>query len=215
MTEHDAHNMYSIKLMKMHALVFLASSCLLASVSTQAQDMFVLAKDGWSLVSVYAPKENQWAGKRLADRLERVTGAKVRVGNGTDPPKGENGLIAVGTRANNPVVKAVLEKDERVDDLGEEGYILKMGRWNDLPVLVAAGNTLAQAHQDTLGQLALPRLGKDAFGWVRFGSSHSCFPGGLANQKRAEQQKINSPGPQDQGPAKDLGHPARPCPALL
>lgn len=103
----------------------------------------VLVEKGKPLVSIFAPGENEWAGKRLAERLFKLTGARVTVRATAPPLDDRSALIAIGTAQSNPVANDVLGTDERISGLGEEGYILKAGRWRGRPVLVAGGKALA------------------------------------------------------------------------
>ena len=106
-------------------------------------DELVLVEKGQHKVSIFAPGDNEWAGKRLADRLLKLTGARVPVLTTAQPPAPKFVLIAIGTVQTNPVVKEVLGDDKRIAGLGEEGYILKAGVWKGEPILVASGKTLA------------------------------------------------------------------------
>ena len=100
---------------------------------------------GQARVLIHAPGENQWAGERLAERIERWTGTTLPVSLEPLPP-GDKTLVSVGTPQSSAVVQAVLDQDSRLGELGEEGYILKVGQWNGRDVLVAAGVTLAGAN---------------------------------------------------------------------
>lgn len=105
-------------------------------------DELVLVKRGAAQATIYAPGENEWAGKRLADRIAKLSGAVTPLESAPAPSLASPLLIAVGAPDTNPVVQAVLEGDKRIAQLGEEGYLLKAGRWGDRPVLVASGKTL-------------------------------------------------------------------------
>ncbi|MBM4071702.1 MAG: hypothetical protein FJ271_22670 [Planctomycetes bacterium] len=105
-------------------------------------DELVLVDKGKPRAIIVAPGENEWAGKRLADRLLKLTGARVTVQTDVQLPASPPWVIAIGTTSTNPIVKAVLGGDERIAGLGEEGYVLKAGRCSGVPVLVASGKTL-------------------------------------------------------------------------
>ena len=106
-------------------------------------DEFVLVGGGKPAVSIHSPGENEWAGRRLADRLRKLTGATVMVYTDELPPESPAALVVIGTPASNPVVKAIAGDDKRIGDLGDEGYLLKTAKWQERLVLVASGKTLA------------------------------------------------------------------------
>ncbi len=118
--------------------------CLFLPPSLRAED-FVLVEKGQARIAIHAPGENEWAGRRLADRLFKFTGARVPVHTGKLPPETKAPIVVVGTPTTNSTVKSVLDGDKRIDDLGEEGYVLKIARWNERDVLVAGGKTLTGA----------------------------------------------------------------------
>lgn len=105
---------------------------------------FPLVTQGKSAVVIYAPGENEPIGRRLADRLARFTGAKVEVA--TDVPPKTIPLVVVGTPRTNALVKELLATDARIEQLGDEGYLLKASKLDSQPALIAAGKTLAGAH---------------------------------------------------------------------
>lgn len=129
----------------------------------QAGDL-VLAEKGQHTITIFAPGDNEWVGRRLADRLLKLTGARVPVATAADPPGPPAPLVAVGTAETNPVVKELLGADRRVAGLGEEGFILKVGRWRDRPVLIAGGKTLAGVN-NAVSELVSWKL-KLAEGWA-------------------------------------------------
>jgi dienelactone hydrolase len=103
---------------------------------------FQVVADARPAAVVYAPGENQWAGKRLVDRVHTLTGTSLMLEVGPEVPAGRENLIAVGTPESNAVVRDALAVDDRLADLGEEGYILKVTRWRDCRTLVAGGRTV-------------------------------------------------------------------------
>src|SRR3990172_4859176 len=111
------------------------------ATSAESADQFVIARDGKPSVIIYAPGENRYAGERLADRLEKLTGARLSVAISDEVPAGEGGLIAVGTPDTNPVAREALAGDNRLSGLGEEGYLLKVAKWRGRQVLLAARAT--------------------------------------------------------------------------
>jgi hypothetical protein len=123
--------------------LLLIVSLVSAPASLALGDELILAEKGMPKITIFAPGENEWAGKRLANRLFKWTGANVPVQTGATPPAGPGALIAIGTAESNPVAKGLIAADKRVGGLGEEGYILKNGRWQGRPVLVASGKKLA------------------------------------------------------------------------
>ena len=123
----------------------IALACLSLALSPQtliAGD-FVPAEQQQAKIAIYAPGENEWAGRRLADRLLKLTGAPVIVHTGEVPPADPSALVVIGTLQSNSVVKSVVGADDRVDGLGDEGYLLKTASWQDRAVLVASGRSLA------------------------------------------------------------------------
>ena len=124
-------------------LVTVACGILALAIPAVRAEEFVLAEKGQAKIAIFAPGENEWAGRRLADRLLKLTGAQVEVETSAEPPASPPALIAIGTAQTNSLANAVLNADERVGGLGEEGYILKCGRWQDRPILAASGNSLA------------------------------------------------------------------------
>ena len=105
---------------------------------------FAIVADGRSEVTVYAPGENQWAGLRFADRIRRLTGVEVVLQTATALPVGDGGVVAVGTPASNAIVAAVAGDDDRIDGLGEQGYMIKVGIWQDRRVLAATGDIVEE-----------------------------------------------------------------------
>lgn len=118
-------------------LVFAAWVALPATASE-----FAIVADGRSAVTVYAPGENQWAGLRFADRIQRLTGVEVVLQTATALPVGDGAVVAVGTPTSNAVVATVAGDDDRIAGLGEQGYMIKVGIWQDRRVLAATGATL-------------------------------------------------------------------------
>lgn len=114
---------------------------IMLSVPLFAADL-VLVNHGKEQVAIHAPGENEWAGRRLADRLFQYTGARVEVHTGELPPAEPSRLVAIGTPQSNPVVNEVVGTDPRIEGLGEEGYLLKSTSWQERAVLVASGKTL-------------------------------------------------------------------------
>ena len=105
-------------------------------------DDLVFAKQGQAKIAIHAPGENEWAGRRLADRLFKYTGARAEVHTGEIPPPAPSSLVVIGTPQSNLVVRDVAGTDERIDGLGDEGYLLKSASWQQRSVLVASGKTL-------------------------------------------------------------------------
>ena len=131
--------------MRFFCLLLIISACVLTAPSIGLADDFILAEKGAAKAVIFAPGENQWAGKRLSDRIERWTGAKLEVITAAKVPAGKMLLIAIGSPKSNPVVKDVLGKNGSAS-LGDEGFILKSAKWHKRPVVIAAGNTLAGAN---------------------------------------------------------------------
>ena len=100
-------------------------------------DDLVFAKHGQAMIAIHAPGENEWAGRRLADRLFKYTGARAEVHTGEIPPPVPSSLVVIGTPQSNLVVKDVAGTDERIEGLGDEGYLLKNASWQQRAVLVA------------------------------------------------------------------------------
>jgi len=107
-----------------------------------ATDVY-LTEHGRAVAHVYAPFDNEWAGRRLAGRLKQWTGSDLTLQCAGAKPEGSGDLIAIGTVESNPVVREVLGENPRLEGLGEEGYILQTIRWKDRPTVVAAGRTTA------------------------------------------------------------------------
>lgn len=107
---------------------------------------FGFVEDGQAQVCVYAPGENQWAGKRFVDRVETLTGARLRLDASSSLPPGELNVVAIGTPETNPLVRTLLVGDQRVVRLGDQGYVLKTSSWRGRRVLLAAGQTLVGAN---------------------------------------------------------------------
>lgn len=105
-------------------------------------DEIALVDQGKPASLIFAPGENKWAGHRLADRLHKLTSARVLVHTEGKLPDSPPLLIAIGTAATNQVVRDVVAGDPRLAGLGEEGYLLKVGKWKGNRVLVASGQTL-------------------------------------------------------------------------
>jgi hypothetical protein len=114
---------------------------LVTPVAAVAADV-VLVEHKQARATVYSPGESEFAGRRLAGRLRDLTGALVAVQTIPGVPEGSDTVVAVGTPESNPAVKAVVEDDARLARLGEEGYILKVGVWRGVRVLVAGGTAL-------------------------------------------------------------------------
>ena len=104
---------------------------------------FKLAEGGRSLVTVYAPGESQWAGARLVDRVSKLTGVELRLMTTAAEPAAGEDVVAVGTPDGNPIVRRVLGQDDRIKDLGQEGFVLRVAESGGRRVLVAGGRTLA------------------------------------------------------------------------
>lgn len=127
----------------MKYLAWIVGGALLGGVGARAfAGEFVIARQGKSLVTVYAPGESQWAGTRLVDRVKRLTGVDLRLHTAKWVPTGEGAVVAVGTPDSNQVASAIVGKDSRIKQLGEQGYLLKVADWNGRRVLVATGATL-------------------------------------------------------------------------
>jgi hypothetical protein len=126
---------------------FLFCSVAVAGVWQAAEaGEFILVRDQRLAATIFAPGENVWAGRRLADRIERLTGARMAVVSEAAAPESNEALVAVGTPESNVVVREALAGDRRVAGLGEDGYILTLARWRGRPTLVAAGRTLSGAN---------------------------------------------------------------------
>ncbi len=101
-----------------------------------------LVKDGTAQAAIYAPGDAIHAGKRLSGRLASWTGAQLEVISGEAPPRSDKLLIALGTPMDNPLVAEATKGDARFDRLGDEGFLLRLGRVRDRPVLIGAGRTV-------------------------------------------------------------------------
>ena len=124
-----------------------AAACLhLVATLVQGQSDFRLVEAGKPRAVVFAPDENRWAGQRLADRVKRWTGVELRVEEAAAELEARHLVVAVGTPDSNPVIAAALAADNRLTELGEEGYVLKVATWKGRRVLVAAGLTLTGAN---------------------------------------------------------------------
>lgn len=104
---------------------------------------WVLVEQSQPRIVIHAPGENEWAGKRLAQRLNTWTGATVAVHLGEQPPDAPEGLVVVGTPTTNSIAGELLAGDAQVAQLGDEGYLLRTSRWHDRDVLLLSGQTLA------------------------------------------------------------------------
>ena len=124
-------------------LLALLAACGVAWSGAQA-DEFGLAANRQPVALVHAPGENLWAGRRLVERLEGWTGAKLTVVSEVEVGGGD--LVAIGTPESNLIVRDALAGDDRIAGLGEEGYILKVVRWRDRRVLIVGGKTLSGAN---------------------------------------------------------------------
>jgi len=122
-------------------LVLAGLASILLPGSLFAGDL-VFVNQGKEQIAIHAPGENEWAGRRLADRLFQYTGARVEVHTGEFPPAEPSSLVAIGTPQSNPVVKDIAGIDGRIEELGEEGYLLQIASWQGRAVLIASGKTL-------------------------------------------------------------------------
>lgn len=120
-------------------------------------DEFALVAEGEAKVAIYAPGENEWAGRRLADRLLRWTGATVAVHVDELPPDSPAAIVSVGPPTTNVIAKAVAGADSRLTALGDEGYLLETADWNGRRILIASGATLAGA-QNAISELVSWKL---------------------------------------------------------
>ncbi len=114
--------------------------------STVAADELLLIGDGQAHVQVFAPGEAQWAGRRLADRLQRWTGVAPPVQVTGQEPEGDGDLIIIGTPETTPLIKTLTQNGAQLTELGEEGYLLRVEQWQGRRVLLAAGATMAGAN---------------------------------------------------------------------
>ena len=121
--------------------VLISVASFVMPVSMFAADI-VLVNQGKEHVAIHAPGENEWAGRRLADRLFQYTGARIEVHTGELPPTDPSSLIAIGTPQSNQVVSDVAGTDARIEGLGEEGYLLQSVSWKGRAVVIASGKTL-------------------------------------------------------------------------
>ena len=128
-------------------ILLVAAACLhLVATTVQGESDFKLVEAGKPRAVIFAPDEHRWAGQRLADRVKRWTGVELRVVEAAAKLDGRHEVVVVGTPDSNPAIAAALAADQRLADLGEEGYILKVATWKGRRVLVAAGLTLTGAH---------------------------------------------------------------------
>ncbi|MFN0054275.1 MAG: hypothetical protein ACKV0T_19030 [Planctomycetales bacterium] len=104
---------------------------------------FFLVDGGQSRVTIYAPGENEAAGRRLADRVQKLTGVHIAVATDEQPPAAPVPLVALGTPESNRLIANILATDQRIAGLGDEGYLLQVIRRPDRVVLLAAGQSLA------------------------------------------------------------------------
>ena len=117
-------------------------TCLFLSGSIFAGDL-VLVQQGKAHCAIHAPGENEWAGRRLADRLFQFTGVRVEVHTGELPPAEPLLLVAIGTPQSNPLVKDIVGTDSRIEELGVEGYLLQSASWRGRAVLIGSGKSLS------------------------------------------------------------------------
>ena len=115
---------------------------------------------------------------RLADRLKRFTGAQADVHASEQPPVGPLPLVILGTQQNNDAIAAILRAEgpdvlKAVDELGEEGYLLRVTRWRDRPVLLATGRTPSGVHH-AISELVSWRLRLTSGGASVAGDLHVC-----------------------------------------
>src|SRR5688572_16064431 len=78
---------------------------------------FTLVRGNQPIAHVHAPGPNEWAGHRLAERLDRWAGVKLLVQREGEVPAGEHELIAIGTPQTNAVVREALAGDMRLAEL--------------------------------------------------------------------------------------------------
>ena len=104
---------------------------------------FALVEDGDPAAFIFAEGPNQWAGRRLADRVAAWSGVRVPVRASSFPPEQRHErVVAVGTPGDNRIVRELLADDPRLADLGDQGSLLTVADSDGRRVLLCAGNTL-------------------------------------------------------------------------
>src|SRR5580765_5007627 len=117
----------------------LLTTCCLIALDVRAGELR-LVTHGQETLTIIAPGENEWVGRRLSDRILQWTGVALPVISKTDGSLPSGDAILVGTVQTNAFVRELLPADS-VSGLGDEGFVLRVSPWGKHRALIATGRT--------------------------------------------------------------------------
>lgn len=81
------------------------------------------------------------------------------------PGAAQGGVVRLGTRADHPVIAEAVSATE-LEPLGDEGFVLKTGKWDGQTAFVVAGNTDRGVLHGVFALLRRLQLGQPLTGWT-------------------------------------------------